>query len=266
MKVDLEYFNKRYPPVRKNSDHKYTRGHVLVIAGSEKYAGAAILCACAARETGIGYISVASPEKIHAILLNKIPDAVVADTGEWEDLIQNKVTSVVVGPGMVYKEEILSKIFSDFSGPTICDGGALQPELVHLIRKLKPKQTVLTPHQGEFSRCFPHLKNIERVSAIKKAAEETNSVVVLKGHETLIANPDAVAINEKSTSALARAGTGDVLAGMIGSLAGQGLSPFDAACCSVFWHSQAAIRLEKEKGTEAVYASSLIENLHINFY
>jgi hydroxyethylthiazole kinase-like uncharacterized protein yjeF len=112
---------------------------------------------------------------------------------------------------------------------------------------------VLTPHVGEFKRVFPDIELEDRIEAAQEAAKQSRAVVVLKGARTVIAHPQGpVRVNIESTPALARGGSGDVLAGLITGLIAQGLDSFEAACAGVWWHSQAGIYLARQRSVLGV--------------
>jgi NAD(P)H-hydrate epimerase len=129
---------------------------------------------------------------------------------------------------------------------------------------------ILTPHWGEFCRLFPKLREVERLEALQTAVNQTKSTILLKGARTAIAFPQEtesqetesqVWINPESTPALARGGSGDVLAGMIGGLLAQGLAANDVAIIATVWHSQAAIWLTSQRTEMGVDPVTLAQNL-----
>ena len=136
-----------------------------------------------------------------------------------------------------------------------------------IIEKLKDRTNpaILTPHWGEFCRLFPDLREVERIEALQTAVNLTKSTILLKGARTAIAFSDQqksqVWINPESTSALARGGSGDVLAGMIGGLLVQGLTANDAAIAATVWHSQTAIWLASQRTEMGVDPVTLAQNL-----
>ena len=132
--------------------------------------------------------------------------------------------------------------------------------------------TILTPHWGEFCRLFPTLGMVERLEALETAVNLTQSTILLKGARTAIADlgkdvTTEVWVNPESTSALARGGSGDVLAGMIGGLLAQGMNPADSAIAATVWHSQTAIALVKQRSVMGVDPVTLAQNLlTLNFW
>jgi hydroxyethylthiazole kinase-like uncharacterized protein yjeF len=244
---------------RLNMDsHKGANGHVLVAGGSRKYNGAPFLSAEAALRSGAGIITVAIPENIQSaqrmlsLIARKIPDEgtgcfAASSTPELMKLIE-KSDSVVIGPGMgdAPSTAKMMTALCDFDKPTVFDADALNiissfPDI--LLKRKSP--SVLTPHPGEMTRllkgfALDHLMEAERSAQAMGLAEKTNSVIVLKGNRTVIATAGKpLSVNSSGSPALATAGTGDVLSGMIGSFMAQGLAPFDASVCAVFIHGLA---------------------------
>ncbi len=238
--------------------HKGSRGHVLVIGGSRKYKGAPFLAGEAALRSGAGLATVAVPESIHsihkvlALIVRKIPDNETAyftsaSVPELSKLITN-ASSLVIGPGIGNESSVREMMASasNFEKPAVFDADALNiistaPEILLRRRFL----SVLTPHPGEMKRLLSGfgladaLKS-DRITQATVLAEKTNSIVVLKGHRTVIASKGfKPVVNTSGSPALATAGSGDVLSGMIASFIAQGLDPRSASIAAVFIHGLA---------------------------
>jgi len=129
----------------------------------------------------------------------------------------------------------------------------------------RKNSTILTPHWGEFCRLFPDLRTVERIEALQKAVNLTQSTILLKGARTAIAFPHNTAsqvwINPESTPALARGGSGDVLAGMLGGLLAQGMTANDVAITATLWHSQTALWLTQQRTEMGVDPVTLAQHL-----
>jgi len=223
---DPQLWKEKLP--RKSPDgHKYTSGH-LVIYGAPKLTGATRLAATAAARTGAGLVSVLANPETAAIYRTSLPACIlVRDELSWAS---NKITTRVYGPG-----GLPCNIDFEKNIPTILDAGAL----ADLPERLSPDY-LLTPHEGEFARLFPNLEG-DRIKRAVQAAKHKNCYVLLKGPETVIASPDGhYILNTHASPHLATAGTGDVLAGLIGALAAQGMPLFDAACAGAWIHGECA--------------------------
>ncbi|MGM3305877.1 NAD(P)H-hydrate dehydratase [Anabaena sp. WFMT] len=264
------------PPVT----HKYREGHLLLICGSRRYAGGAILTGLGARASGVGMLSIAVPESIKPLLVSHLPEALIIGCPETEtgaiaqlQLPDNNDLSsfsiIACGPGLtkdampIVQQVIASEV------PLILDADALNI-LAQLgtIPTLQQRQaaTVLTPHTGEFHRLFPDIPYTNRVNAVQTSAEQTGAVILLKGARTAISNPQGVVwINSESTPALARGGSGDVLTGLMGGLLAQVTNQQttieDVVATAAWWHSQAGILAAAERTELGVDAFTLTQYL-----
>jgi NAD(P)H-hydrate epimerase len=235
-------------PLPSASDHKYTRGHTLVVGGPAM-PGATRLASRAARRIGVGMLSVAAPREAHAFYLSDQPGLIVRPMESERDLAtlleDKRITSVLVGSGLPPSAETRSLVETAIrSGrPVVIDGGGLTAfagDQLALAR-LGRADIVLTPHEGEFGRLFPALEKVrDKATRAFDAARECRCTVLLKGADTVIASPTgAGAINLDAPAWLATAGSGDVLAGLVAGLLGQGVGPFDAAAAAVSLHGMA---------------------------
>ena len=269
------------PLPRPLTTYKYRQGHLLLICGSRTYAGAAILAALGARASGVGMLSVAVPESLKPLLTSHLPEALIIDCPENKegaiaslpfsanDLSQFDL--VASGPGMTTNAvSVVNKILqSECSLVIDADGLNIlaEHELVEVLNE-RNAPTVLTPHLGEFKRLFPEVTELDdRLNIVQTAAKKSNSIVVLKGARTAIANPQGLTwLVAQSTPALARGGSGDVLTGLTAGLAAQsrqtqGTSLFDAVATAVWWHAQAGIKAAQERTELGVDAMTLSEYL-----
>jgi len=265
------------PPVT----HKYKQGHLLLICGSRRYAGGAILTGLGARASGVGMLSIAVPESIKHLLNAQLPEALVIGCPETESgaiaqlqLPENTDLSsfqmIACGPGLTLEATPIVQGVLESDRPLLLDADGLNI-LAQLgtLPTLSQRQalTVLTPHAGEFKRLFPDAPNPlqDRIYAVRSAAEMSRAVVLLKGARTAIANPSgSVWINPESTPALARGGSGDVLTGLIGGLmaqASQQLHIEATVAAAAWWHSQAGILAASERTEIGVDAFTLSDYL-----
>ncbi|MSQ84442.1 MAG: NAD(P)H-hydrate dehydratase [Myxococcales bacterium] len=259
-------------PARPESGHKGTFGHAFVVAGSPGKGGAAILCAGAALRTGVGLVTLATSGEIRQRLEGSIPDIMVeavrggaSEAKRLEKLLHGK-DAVVVGPGLgtgAAELDLVQRLCSLSAVPVLLDADALtilagKPEATETAKG----RLVLTPHPGEMARllgCEVAEVTADRMAAATKAAHKWQAVVVLKGERTLIVAPDGNwAICNQPNAALAKGGSGDVLAGIIGSLLAQGLTPLVASKVGVHLHSKAGQLMRNRWGSRGGIASDLV--------
>ncbi|MCW5773053.1 MAG: NAD(P)H-hydrate dehydratase, partial [Rhodospirillaceae bacterium] len=232
-------------PMPKPADHKYTRGHVVVIAG--EMTGAARLAALGAARIGAGMVSVLAPAPALPMLA-ALPAAIIvaprptaAELGEW--LGRRKAAAVLVGPGLGHSVEARALVTACLASevPAVLDADALGA-FAETGPAARAGGAVLTPHGGEFARLFGPGDG-DRLTRTRAAAAASGNVVVAKANDTVIAHPDGrAAINANAPPWLASAGTGDVLAGMILGLIGQGMSLFEGAAAAAWLHGERAAK------------------------
>ena len=227
--------------------HKYDRGHVGVVSGPVLATGASRLSAGAALAMGAGLVTLYGENDAlheHAAHVTAIMLAGVAGLAKGEG---RRVDAAVIGPGHGGGDNTLKTVLAllEKGMPIVLDADALtafadDPESLFAACHDK---TVLTPHEGEFSRTFPDLNEGDRIARCQKAADRVGATVLLKGARAVITAPGGrFAVNEHASPVLATAGSGDVLSGMIGGLLGQGADPFDAACAAVWCHGDIGVR------------------------
>jgi NAD(P)H-hydrate epimerase len=269
-------------PERPPASHKGTYGHLLVLAGSRGKTGAALLCARGALRSGAGLVTLGAPADLIRIFETALPEAMTlplpgstsgyAAPPDYEELskaLANK-QALVIGPGLGQNEatgRLVARLYRQQKLPMVVDADALNL-LARDPAQLKnpPGPRILTPHPGEMARLTGKSTQAIQADRLQTAldfAAEYNVFVVLKGHNTIIAGPDGrAAINATGNPALAAGGSGDVLAGFIGSLLAQGQSPWGAARLGVYAHGLAADRLTKDNNIQAgLLASELADEL-----
>lgn len=234
-------------PLRNAQDHKYRRGAVIVLSGGEFSTGAARLAALSALRIGAGVVSLAGEEaalRVHAAHLTSVMLKPAQNLEHWRGLIaEPRLTALCLGPGAGVSRGTRAFVFAALeAGPAVVlDADALRALAGHgapFKRRTSalPRPVILTPHEGEFSALFPSLSGT-REARVLAAAEACGAILVLKGHESLIAAPDGrLARNTNAAPTLATAGSGDVLAGTITGLVAQGMPGFEAACAGVWLH------------------------------
>ncbi|WP_416212788.1 NAD(P)H-hydrate dehydratase [Nostoc sp. LEGE 12450] len=266
------------PPVT----HKYKEGHLLLICGSRRYAGGAILTGLGARASGVGMLSIAVPESLKSLLVSHLPEALIIGCPETESgaIAQLQLpektdltsfNAIACGPGLTRDATPIVQEVIESERPLILDADGLNIlAQMGAIATLKKRLgvTVLTPHTGEFQRLFPDVADAKHdtVKAAQEAALQSGAVVLLKGARTAIANPQGgIWMITESTPALARGGSGDVLTGLLGGLLAQAatkqISVEDIVATAAWWHSQAGIIAAQERTELGVDAFTLTQYL-----
>ncbi len=232
-------------PERPADGHKGTFGRAGILGGSAGMAGAVCLCSMSCMRAGAGLVYLIVPPDITDMCLMKVPEALV-----YEDLDRFPVSPdvLVAGPGMANGEANTSTVFRAVSTARqlVLDAGALNilsadPAGARDAMRARAQSglplPVITPHPGEMDRLLPEHAGSPRIRKAQAAAAAYSCVAVLKGAGTVVALPDGSAwINTTGNSSMAKGGSGDVLAGIIGAMLGQGLAPAEAAVFSVYFH------------------------------
>lgn len=233
-------------PWVKPADHKYGRGHALVVGGA-RMTGAGRLAARGAARVGAGLVTVAAPEPAFPIYASSLTGIIVAPIAGSTDLdallADTRRNAALIGPGAGTIRETRDNALRILSAgkSTVLDADALTvfaDKPTDLFDAIK-SPSVLTPHEGEFARLFD--RSGSKLDRAHRAAMASGAVIVLKGADTVIASPDGrAAINENAPPTLATAGSGDVLTGLVLGLLAQGMPPFEAASAAVWLHGAAA--------------------------
>jgi len=268
-------------PARPSRAHKGTFGRLLIVAGSLEYAGAALLTGLGAIRAGVGVACLATPEAVGTRLMGLVPELTsmllseeapgMTAPGGWRRLAAEAPAydALVVGPGLGRQPATLRRARSfigELRHPAVIDADGLVA-LAEVQRWWQAIRTalVLTPHAGEFARLMraPGGESLadddaQRADAAGEAAARWSQVVVLKGAHTVIASPSGdILRSDIATPALATAGSGDVLAGVIGAFLAAGLDPFTAAGCGVAVHGAAGLLAEDRIGQSGVVARDI---------
>jgi hydroxyethylthiazole kinase-like uncharacterized protein yjeF len=238
-------------PVRPQDAEKRSAGAPLIVAGSTQFPGAAVLCALGAARAGAGYVTVAAPEGAAAALRAHLVEQVVVTYDERDPQsavatildLGNRCTSIGIGPGLGLSDAfgtIVNGVLGQTALPVVADASALY-YLAKRLPAYRDKPLIITPHAGEFARISGKgtIAPGERLARLRAFVDQYHVVTLLKGRTTLVAGPAVTHLNPTGTNALATAGTGDVLTGMIATLLGQGLSPVDAGRVGAYWHGRA---------------------------
>ncbi|HNS33133.1 MAG TPA: NAD(P)H-hydrate dehydratase [bacterium] len=266
---------------REKNTHKGDYGHLFILGGSPGMTGAVCLAACAALRSGCGLVTVGIPESLNAILEIKLTEAMslpLPETGAHTfsvkavraclEFINERADGVLIGPGISTNVEtsgFVKQVISGVDKPIVIDADAIK--IISGEKKILKKieaGSILTPHPGEMS-CLTGMKtgdiqkNREKTAGM--FAEEHKTVVVLKGHRTVVTDGKRFYTNLTGNPGMATAGSGDVLAGIIGSFLVQGVNCFEAARQGVYIHGLAGDFAVKDKGEASLVASDIIEHL-----
>ena len=273
-----ESLAKSLIPKREDNSNKGSFGKLLAIVGSEKYKGAAHLALEAALRGGVGMVSFFGENKLISSLMPKFPEVIYNESSPICNITDNEIrkarelsaksTATLIGCGSGHEAGLLrlTKSFLRTEGSAlVIDADALnaladeREESKKLLKKSKRK-IVLTPHPLEFSRLVGLSTSevqLNRISVAERFAKETGTVLVLKGASTIVTDGEMTYVNSTGSSALAKAGSGDVLAGLIASLIAAGSDPLSAAVLSVYYHGIAADSLAMEFSAMGVLVSEL---------
>ncbi len=267
-------------PRRARDTHKGDYGRVLVVAGSRGMSGAAILAGTAALRGGSGLVRVAVARSIAAIVAGAQPCYMTADLPEDDqgrlgpgalDALRPHLdwsSVVVLGPGLGQSDALsalVGEMVTNCDRPLVLDADGLNLLGGHpgpVASRTAP--TVLTPHPGEFARLTGQPAPVgehRRLEAAAAFVREFPGILVLKGAGTIVADPHRTYINRTGNSGMATGGTGDVLAGLIGALLGQGLDAFEAAALAVHVHGLAGDRAAARLGEPGLLATDLLDEL-----
>ena len=262
-------------PDRPDDSHKGNFGKILLLCGSRGYTGAAALAAMGALRCGAGLVYLGVGESIYGIEAVKLLEPVVFSLPEENgmlgevacDLILSKLPNmdaVMIGPGMGNNAgtfAVVKTVLQNFPGPIVLDADGINVLSGHIdILRGRPYATILTPHDGEFVRVGGVL-NEDRIASAMKLAEDSNSIVLLKGHRTVITDGKQCYINKTGNPGMAVGGSGDVLAGIITALLGQGLTPILAAACGAWLHCKAGDICAARIGQYGMLPSDMLEVL-----
>lgn len=272
-RIDRLYV-KNVLPYRDPCGHKGTFGKVLCICGSVGYTGAPIFASRAAVRTGSGLVFLAVPESIWQVVAVRSDEAMpfpMSDVGGKLHGCFKAIAAraegcdaVLYGCGLG-RSDALDEMVRDvltLPQPLVLDADGINVLAGHMdVLQCRGGVTVLTPHEGEFLRVGGDLSR-GRIDAAVDFAVKYGVHLVLKGHETVVAAPDGrYRINTTGNSGMAKGGSGDVLAGMIVSLLGQGMDAFEACCAAVYLHGRAGDLAAADKGERGMTPTDLLENI-----
>lgn len=267
-------------PVRPRFSHKGDFGRVLLVCGSVGFTGAAALAARAALRTGAGLITVATPRQVWPIVAAKLDEPMVMPMAEDKAgrlslqaapalaQLLAKADACLIGPGLGRSEELdalVAALVGEARCPVVLDADGINAMAGHIDRLREAAcPLILTPHDGEFLRlspsaALPPADFDTRADRAMMLARQLGAVVLLKGYRTAITDGKRLYRNETGNPGMATGGSGDVLAGMLVSLLGQGLAPLEAAAAAAWLHGEAGDRCAAERGEYGMTPSDLID-------
>jgi NAD(P)H-hydrate epimerase len=267
-------------PRRGPHSTKFSSGQVTIAGGSRGLTGAVQMSSRAAIRAGAGYATVAVPADLEAIFEAGQPEVMSAGCPGGDGLLApgsaktllrafERAAAGVFGPGLgrdPASVELAREVIGAIEAPLVIDADGLNA-FAGLLDRIAARDapTILTPHAGELGRLLERDSDeisAHRLASARRAAEAAGAVVVLKGDDTIVCDGDRLAVNVTSAPALATAGTGDVLSGVIAALLARGLEPFAAACAGVLAHARAGNDAAERIGAaESTIATDVIESI-----
>ena len=262
-------------PDRDPWAHKGCFGKILLLCGSVGFTGAAALAAKAALRSGAGLVFLGVPHSIYAIEAVKLDEAIVFPLPEENGKLSVKaldevlrrlpqMDAVLIGPGLGQSDGVLAvvrKVVESFPGPVVVDADGINVLSTHRdILRGRTAPTVVTPHDVEFARLGGSIGD-DRAESASSLARELGCIVLLKGHRTVITDGTVCYTNQTGNPGMAVGGSGDVLAGIIVSLLGQGIAPLEAAACGAWIHGAAGDLCAQDLGQYGMLPSDMVQNL-----
>ena len=262
-------------PDRDINAHKGDFGKILLLCGSKGYTGAAYLAAMGALRSGAGLVFLGVPESIYAIEAVKLNEAIVFPLPDCGGKLSSeavaeimerlpKMDAVLIGPGLGQTEGTLamvSAVLQNADCPVVVDADGINLLAAHKdIVRGRTNPTILTPHAGEFARLGGDVSE-DRVRAAEELAKELGCILLLKGHRTVITDAVTTYINPSGNPGMAVGGSGDVLAGIITALIGQGIEPLLAAACGAWLHGAAGDLCAAEIGQYGMLPTDMVNVL-----
>lgn len=268
-------------PVRRIDSHKGDYGHVLIVAGSVGFTGAAYLASQTSILSGSGLVTLAIPESLNQIMAVKLTEVMTLPLSETKEKtlsldatdkiieFSEKINACAIGPGLSRNKEtgkLAKALLKKIDKPVVLDADGINalegdPEIL----KARKGLTVITPHPGEMARLLKTTsENVQkdRENVAKNLSVKYNVVTILKGYKTVVANPGGeVYVNNTGNSGMSTAGMGDVLTGIVASFIGQGIDPYSASVLAVYLHGKAGDIVANEKGQFGLIATDVMNKL-----
>jgi NAD(P)H-hydrate epimerase len=250
------------------AETKYTAGAVLIVGGARGFTGAPLMAALAALRTSAGIVWVATPPDAARILEARVPEVMVRPLPDALELLE-RADAVALGPGLGRAPEAIEvarEVGIGHAGPTVIDADGLfafNGDLKALRKRAAP--AVLTPHEGEMGRLLDEPSDwvrANRLEAVRRAADTSGCVVLLKGPDTLIADPGGrIGVSHAGVSGLATAGSGDVLTGVVAAMLARAGDAWTAACTAAEAHGHAGRLATERLGPSGIIATDVIAAL-----
>lgn len=262
-------------PDREQNAHKGDCGKILLLCGARGYTGAACLAAMGALRSGAGLVFLGVPESIYEIEAVKLNEPVVFPLPDCDGKLSEQaipeilarvaqMDAVLIGPGLGQSDgvfEVVKAVLGHADCPVVLDADGINVMAGHKdILRGRTRPTVLTPHVGEFARLGGDPK-ADRQSAAEEMARDLGCILLLKGHHTVITDGTTTYINPTGNPGMAVGGSGDVLAGILVSLLGQGIPPLEAAACGAWIHGAAGDICAAEIGQYGMLPSDMLSVL-----
>lgn len=266
---------RKWCPERKQNTHKGDYGRILILAGAEGYTGAPALAAKAALRTGAGLIFLGVPRAVHPIVAAKLDAPMVFPLADREgklsidalpEILKRLETAdaCLLGPGLGRSgelDELAAAIVRQCRCPLVLDADGINAMAAHKdILRGAACPLILTPHEGEFRR-LTDAAEPDRIAGAETLARQLHAVVLRKGHETVITNGQKTFVNRTGNAGMATGGSGDVLAGILTALLGQGVPPLEAAATAAWLHGTAGDLATGRLGQYAMGPNDLIDHL-----
>ncbi len=262
-------------PGRDPWGHKGNFGKLLLLCGSKGYTGAAYLAAMGALRSGAGLVFLGVPESIYAIEAVKLNEPVVFSLPEEDGMLGKaavpailerlpRMDAVLIGPGLGQSAgtwAVVKAVLKNAECPVVLDADGINVAAKHKdILRGRTYPTILTPHDGEFKRLSGVLGE-NRMASARAVARELGCVLLLKGHRTCITDGNTGYRNLTGNPGMATGGSGDVLAGIVVSLLGQGIAPLEAAACGAWLHGAAGDRCAETLGQYGMLPTDMLVEL-----
>ena len=262
-------------PDRAPDAHKGDFGRILLLCGSMGFTGAAALSAMGAVRSGAGLVYLGVPQSIYAIEAVKLTEPIVFPLPEKDGKLceealpeilnrLSQMDAMLIGPGLgqsLGTHAVTRAVLEAFQGPVVLDADGINVIKSHMdIVRERHAPTILTPHPGEFKRVGGEVGQ-DRAAAAVNFAAENRCILVLKGSGTIITDGNLCYRNPTGNPGMAVGGSGDVLAGIIVSLIGQGIDPLDAAACGAWLHGAAGDTCARSIGQYGMLPSDMLEVL-----
>lgn len=262
-------------PPRNQNTHKGDYGKILLLCGAEGYTGAPALAAKAALRTGAGLIFLGVPRSVYPIVASKLDAPMVFPLPDREGKLSvealpyileklEQADACLVGPGLGRSEELdilIQQIVQNCKCPLVLDADGINAMAAHKdVLRGAACPLILTPHEGEFRR-LTQTADEDRMAGAGSLARELDAVVLRKGHETVITDGNAIYVNRTGNAGMATGGSGDVLAGILTALLGQGVAPLEAAATAAWLHGTAGDLAAARLGQYGMGPNDLLEAL-----